>query len=189
MKKIFSVMFFCLIFVGANAQDQQDPMKAWMDYATPGPMHKMFEKMSGNWKTVMTMTDQASGQEMKSEGSAVFEMILGGRYMKSVHKSTMMGMPFEGMGLDAYDNKTGEFISMWVDNMGTGLMVMKGKFDEPAKTFHYTGAMVDPVAGGETKVRSVLKVVDENNSVFEMFTLAPDGNEYKMFTMTYQRAQ
>jgi len=39
-----------------------------------------------------------------------------------------MGMPFEGMGLDGYDNASKEYISIWIDNMGTGIMYMKGKW-------------------------------------------------------------
>lgn len=187
MKKLFFVIVMFTVSLNITAQDQEAMMKAWTEYMTPGPMHKMFEKMAGDWKTVTTFTDPASGQETKSEGTAKFEMILGGRYVKSIHNGTMMGMPFEGLGIDAYDNKLGEFISVWIDNMGTGLIQMKGKFDESTKTLSFKGTGVDPMTGKEMPYRSVTKIIDADHHLFEMYGSAPDGSEYKMFEMTYTR--
>lgn len=186
MKKFFITAFVLLFGYNLQAQDQQDGMKAWMEYMTPGPMHQMMAKMAGDWKTVTTFVDPASGSEMKSEGAATFELILGGRYMKSVHSGEMMGMPFEGYGIDAYDNGTKEFVSIWVDNMGTGIMMMKGNYDEKSNSLTFTGEGYDPSAGKPMKYRSVSKWINDNKTVFEMFG-EMNGQEMKMFTMEYTR--
>ena len=55
---------------------------------------------------------------------------MGGRYQEGTYSGDMFGMPFEGRGMVAYDNATEEFVSTWIDNMGTGMMVTKGKYDE-----------------------------------------------------------
>ncbi len=185
MKKILIAM---MLFVGINlcAQDQLEAMKAWTEYMTPGPMHQMISKMAGNWKTVTIFTDPATGQELKSEGKATFELIFGGRYMKSVHTGEMMGMPFEGLGLDAYDNGNKEFVSIWVDNMGTGIMVMKGKLDEKSGSLVFTGEGYDASTGKNMKYRSVSKWINDNKTVFEMYGVV-NGKEEKMFTMEYTR--
>ena len=105
--------FHLLIFSSAFAQqgDQAEMMKKWQEYMTPGPAQQSLAKMAGAWKAEVTIFD-SSGKEMKSDGTADYEMILGGRYLKSNFKGTMMGMPMEGMGLDAYDNATKEYISV-----------------------------------------------------------------------------
>lgn len=98
----------------------------------------------------------------------------------------MMGMPFEGKGLDAYDNVTKEFVSVWIDNMGTGVTVMKGNYDEKTKTFNYIGESIDPMTGQLVKYRSVTKHENNDKIVFEMYT-NQGGQEAKMFTMIYTR--
>ena len=186
MKKMLLASFFLLLGVNLQAQDQQDQMKAWMEYMTPGPMHQMMAKMAGEWNTVTTFVDPESGNEMKSEGVATFELILGGRYMKSVHTGEMMGMPFEGFGIDAYDNGTKEFVSIWIDNMGTGMIMMKGKYDEKTNSSSFWGEGYEPSSGKMMKYRSVSKWIDDNKTVFEMFG-EMDGQEMKMLTMEYIR--
>jgi hypothetical protein len=98
----------------------------------------------------------------------------------------MMGMPFEGMGIDAYDNLAKEFVSIWIDNFGTGIMVMKGKYDEASKTFTFRGESIDPMTGQLIKYRSVSKWVDDNTTRFEMYGEL-SGKEEKMFEMVYTR--
>lgn len=186
MKKFLITAFLILLGYNTQAQDQEEAMKAWMEYMTPGPMHQMMAKMAGDWKTVTTFVDPATGSEMKSEGVATFELILDGRYLKSVHTGNMMGMPFEGYGIDAYDNGTKEFVSIWFDNMGTGIMMMKGKYDEKTNSLTFTGEGYDPSAGKPMKYRSVSKWIDDNKTVFDMFG-EMNGQEMKMFTMEYTR--
>lgn len=186
MKSIKTMIALIFLFSVASliAQDQAEMMKKWQDYMTPSAVHKNFEKQCGTWSA--DITQYMGPQEMKAQGKAVFEMILGGRYMKSSFNSTMMGMPMEGFGLDAYDNLTKEYISIWLDNMGTGVLYMKGKYDEATKSLIYTGDMVDPMSGKNIKTKTVTKFINDNKIVFDMFTV--EGNqETKNMTVTYTR--
>ncbi len=70
---------------------------------------------------------------MVTEGTGKTEMILGGRYQQSTHKSMMMGMPTEGISLMGYDNATDEFTAIWIDNIGTGTSVTKAKPDKTTR--------------------------------------------------------
>jgi len=162
------VMMILFIFSTAFAQqgDQAEMMKKWQEYMTPGPAHQSFAKMAGNWNAVVTMYDP-SGKESKSDGTANYEMILGGRYLKGTFKSSMMGMPMEGMGLDAYDNAAKEYVSIWIDNFGTGVLYLKGKMDEAAKTIVYTGTMVDPMTGKDQVMKTTMKSIDDAHAVME----------------------
>lgn len=51
----------------------------------------------------------------------------------------MMGMPFEGHGTLAYDNHRKMFVSTWIDNMGSGIMVLEGTYDDASKTLTLMG--------------------------------------------------
>jgi hypothetical protein len=180
-KTIFALITFSLLIFTAsiNAQDEMSAdQKAWMDYMTPGPMHELMAKSVGEWNTKITFWMEPDGEPMVSEGKAVVEMILGGRYMKSTNTGPMMGMPFEGINLQGYDNATGEFTAVWIDNMGTGISVSTGTYDDGAKILNFKGTMIDPVSGKELHYRQTVQLVDDNHQVFEMF-MQKDGKEFK----------
>jgi hypothetical protein len=170
----------------AQQGDQAEMMKKWQEYMTPGPVHQQFAKMVGNWKAVVTTF--MGGQESKSEGSSSCEMILGGRYLKSSYKGAMMGMPFEGMGLDAYDNATKEYISIWIDSFGTGVMHLKGKMDDKSNEIVYTGTMVDPMTGKDSMTKNVMKSIDDDHQLMVMYMIE-DGKEIKNMQIEYTRVK
>jgi len=179
-KSIFALLAFSLLIFTAslNAQDEMSAdQKAWMEYMTPGPMHEMMAESVGEWNTKSTFWMNPEGKPMESEGTAKFEMLLGGRYLKSTHTGPMMGMQFEGIFLQGYDNATGEFTATWIDNMGTGISVSKGTYDEGTKTLNFTGTMIDPMSGKEVHYRQTIKLIDYNHQVIEMF-IQEEGKEF-----------
>jgi hypothetical protein len=188
-KSLFSILTFSLLIFTAslNAQEEMSAdQKAWMDYMTPGPMHEMMAGSVGEWKSINTFWMDPAGEPMVSEGTVKFEMILGGRYMKSTHKGMVMGMPFTGIMLEAYDNATKEFIAIWIDNLGTGMSVSKGTYNDVTKTLNSTGTMVDPMSGKESHYRQTVQQIDDNHQVVEMFMLE-DGKEFKNMVIELTR--
>lgn len=183
---VLAVILFSTSVSFAQQGDQAEMMKKWQEYMTPGPVHQQFAKMAGNWKA--TVTQYMDGQESKSEGTATYEMTLGGRYLHGSFKGNMMGMPFEGMSLDAYDNGTKEYISLWVDNFGTGVMVMKGKLDEKTKEVNYWGSMYDPSVGKDQKMKTVINNIDNDHQQMLMYMIQ-DGKEIKNMQIDYTRVK
>jgi hypothetical protein len=80
--------------------------------------------------------------------------------------------------LQAYDNATKEFIAIWIDNLGTGMSVSKGTYDEGTRILNSTGTMIDPMSGKEVNYRQTVQLIDDNHQVVEMFMLE-DGKEFK----------
>jgi hypothetical protein len=193
MKKLFALLFVLLVANSANllfAQDQgeeMDPamMKAWQESMTPGPMHEMLASRVGTWKAEVTMWMDPSQPPTTSEATTVCESMLGGRYFKSTHSGMMMGMPFEGFEISGYDNVKKKFFNVWIDNMGTGMMVSEGTYDETTKTLTYTGQMTEPM-GTEMNVREVVKHTDNDHSTFEMY-VDMGGKEVKNMEIKYTR--
>jgi hypothetical protein len=169
--------------------DSATMLKNWEAYSTPSDVHKMMATWSGTWNGETTMWQAPNTPPMVSKSTAVNKMVLGGRYQESVHTGDMMGMPFEGHSTIAYDNARKEFISTWIDNVGTGLMVLKGNWDEGSKSMTLSGTCVDPSAGNgrEMKVREVFKIIDDNTQQMEMYGPGPDGKEFKMMEIKYTR--
>jgi hypothetical protein len=191
MKNLFLFIFsFCVISVFTFAQEGEmemtEEMKVWMDYMTPGPMHEMLASANGEWDTKVTFWMMPGVEPQTSTGTTTNEMILGGRYQKTTHHGDMMGMPFEGMGLLAYDNATQKFYNIWIDNMGTGMMMSSGKFNKETNKAEMSGTFVDPMTGKEEPFKQTFEMIDENKHVFEMF-MFHEGNEFKSLEIEYTR--
>lgn len=165
---------------------KEEEEKVWMEYATPGAMHQWMAKTSGTWDGDMTMWMNPDSPAMKMKGVAQYKTLLDGRYLEGVHTSKMnmggMEFPFEGKSTMAYDNHTKKFISTWIDNMGTGVMVLEGTYDEKTKTLTSTGKMVDPTAGGQVDVKEVVTFIDDNTQKMEMYC-TKNGKEMKTMEM------
>lgn len=167
--------------------DSATMMKNWQDYMTPGDMHKEMAKWDGEWNGEVTMWMAPGVTEQKSSSVATNKMIMNGLYQQSTHTGNMMGMPFNGISTTAFDNHRKEFVSTWIDNMGSGIMVMKGPWDEATKTINMKGRMVDPGTKQDTDVRETFKIIDDNNQEMEMFVIAPDGKEFKTMNIKFTR--
>ncbi|MGE5432143.1 MAG: DUF1579 domain-containing protein [Syntrophomonadaceae bacterium] len=179
-RSLFTVTLTLIILSSAfiSAQEnQQDMMKAWQEYMTPGQMHQMLAKEVGEWKTEISMWMDPGQEPTKAEGTMVCEALFDGKYFQSKHTSTFMGMPFSGIETFGYDNAKKTFFTTWIDNMGTGIMYLEGKLDEATQTVIYTGTMTDQM-GKVIKVRETLKVIDNDNIYSEMY-MDQNGKEVK----------
>jgi hypothetical protein len=178
----------CILLFSTSllAQNQDEMMKKWMDYMTPSPIHELLAKSVGEWDYQSKWWNDPTSEPMASSGKAVDEMILGGRYLKSTTTGSVMGMPMEGISIVAYDNATKVVMNFWIDNMGTGMTIARGKYDEKSKTFNLKGTMVDPMTGKDVEYRETMKFIDDKHHLLEMF-ITQDGNEFKMMEMTYSR--
>lgn len=180
MKSIKPILFLLtgVLLAGKSFAQTQEQINAWQAYMTPGENHAILARDAGTWKTEMTTYMEPNSPPIKSVGTAEITMILGGRYQHSVYKGDMMGMPFEGISVVGYDNTKKIFATSWIDNAGTGLMIMEGKWDTPGKVITYIGTTVDPVSGKDMKVRQVLHLESEKSQYMEMY-MTENGKERK----------
>src|SRR5262249_12545524 len=168
--------------------EEQAMMEKYMKAATPGPEPQAMAKRAGKWNLKVTAWMAPGAPPQTSNGTAEFRSILGGRYLEQEAHGDMAGQPFEGHGIEGYDNVTKEHWGTWGDNMTTGVMVMKGKCKDPKKCTE-TGKMSDAVAGKAVSVSTTMTVKDDNTMVFEMHGPGPDGKPFKTMEIVYTRAQ
>lgn len=175
--------------VKAGQPSEQEMMEAWMKAATPGEQHKVLNAFTGTWDGTVKHWGAEGAPADESKGTTKSTWVLGDRYLRQEWKGSFMEMPFEGLGYWGYDNAKGQYFSTWMDNMGTGIMVSNGKYDPATKTFTMTGSFTNPVTKKDEKAREVVKIIDDNKHVMEMYGPDPaTGKEYKMMEITYTRA-
>lgn len=190
MKKV-ALLLICFLVTLFNfhllAQMDENAQKAWTAYMTPGDVHKMIAKSDGQWKEDVSWWMTPGQEPMKSTATCTNTMILGGRYQQSINKGTMMGMPFEGIGILGYDNAEKMFNYTWIDNMGTGVMNLKGTWDDATRTINFTGFSIEPVTGKQIPVKEPFTIVDDNNQLMQMYMTGADGKDVKTMEIKFTR--
>jgi Protein of unknown function (DUF1579) len=172
----------------SGPMDTTGMTQKWMDFMTPGDMHKWLEKTNGTWegKVVNWGMDPTAPPDTQKAVN-VQSSILGGRYVMGKFSSTMMKMPFEGMSTMGYDKAKKIFSSTWVDNMGTGIVRMSGTYDEGTKTLNLKGTQTDPMTGKDSDMREEMKMLDDNSYTMIMYGAGMDGKEMKFMEGTFKR--
>lgn len=205
MKKIvLSLMFALLLLPSAVRADEKaapetaqmpgmdaEMMAKMQAASTPNENHKILASLEGKWDHVVRWRMTPDDKFQESKGTNENKMIMGGRFLKQKSEGEWMGEKFEGLGITGYDNVKKEFNSIWIDTMGTGMMISNGQYDAAAKTIKEEGTFACPATGKtDTKVRSEWKFIDADNYVFEMYGTGIKGDlpEFKTMEVIYKRS-
>jgi len=170
-------------------------MKVMMEMGKAGENHKILGELAGDWTYTAKMWMDPAGKPQESKGTATRKAVMDGRYFIADHSGKfkmpgadgkMIDMNFKGMAIEGYDNARKKFVSSWIDNMSTMIMISEGTYDAATKTFTYT-AQCEMIPGKITTMREVIKVVDKDHHTFEMYD-NNFGAEAKRMEMSYTRA-
>ena len=174
---------------------EEEMMKMMMENAKLNENHKLLAELAGNWTYTVKMWMDPSAPPSESKGTATRKAEMGGRYfvMDAAGKFSMPGpdgkmqqFDFKGRSTEGYDNAKKKFVSSWIDNMGTGIMLSEGTYDPATKTFTFH-ATYDMAPGVQTKIRETLKLTDKDHHVMEWFEQR-GGQEVKTMEIAYTRA-
>ncbi len=147
--------------------DPAEMMMKMMELATPGPEHAELAKKAGAWEQQYKMKWDPNGPWVDSTGTAEATSVLGGRFILEKVKAEMPGMgPFEGLQLVGFDKRSGEYISLWADTLGTWWVESRGQ-GKPDGTIEMKGTMND--AMGERPFRMVIKHKSDTESDVDMY--------------------
>jgi len=122
---------------GEKPMDPQAMMELWQKLAQPGEPHKLFAGLVGSWTTTTKEWMEPGKPPTESTGTAEMRMLLDGRFLYQEYNAQMMGQPFSGIGIDAYDNLRKRYVTAWMDTMGTGIFLMEGTASPDGKTIAY----------------------------------------------------
>jgi len=202
---LFTVAAAGLLAAAAASQDPPPPkpaappaqaemptaeqMARAMKITRPGPAHERFQKLVGKWDIVMKVSMGGPGAApIETTGESEFRLILGGRFLVEEVTGSMMGMPFEGMGITGYDNYKNLYESTWVDGMNTHMLRMSGSVDhETGKTLTMYGTMSEPMLNvTDRMVKYVTRWTADDAFVLEVFDLHV-SDDYKVIEIEYKR--
>ncbi|MGZ8183606.1 MAG: DUF1579 domain-containing protein [Methylobacter sp.] len=169
-----------------KAMDPQAMMEVYTKLAAPGEQHKQLASLAGSWTTKTKEWMEPNKPPVESTGSAEMKILLDGRFLQQELTGQMMGQPFSGIEITAYDNLLKRYVTSWMSTMGTGIFTMEGTASTDGKTITLKGQHAEP-GGGYMKHRAIWKIVDSNTQTFDMYGAHPGEKEWKMMEMTYTR--
>ena len=181
----------------AGQSDDGGMVSMMMALAKPGENHKILVDQAGEWTYVekFWMSPDTNVPPMTYNGTASTKPVMEGRYFISEAKGVismpgpdgkLQDMEFKGMQIDGYDNVKRQFVTTWIDNMGTGIMHFEGVYDPAAKTLTYR-AEEELMPGMKVKVREVVTLTDHDHHTMEYFQ-EQGGHETKAMEITFTRA-
>ena len=162
-----------------------EQMAAWMKYAAPAEEHEFLKKLAGEWKAKAKFWMKPDDPPQESDCSAKNELLFDGRFLQSSFKGNTPFGEFSGMSLDGYDRINKKYCGIWIDSMGTIMMVFEGQADGNVRTMmcNYT----NPMTGKPSTMKGVTTIVGENEHRYESWAEGPDGKTYKNMEITYTR--
>jgi hypothetical protein len=130
----------CLLMAGlATAQEQEkeepsmgghEEMMKGEEMAPMGPPEeiKALGFMVGDWKSHMKFRmTQESEEWMETTTDVACSWIAGGAALRAEYTGEMMGEPFNGVAITAYDRELGQYQDIWVDNMAARVSMYHGQ--------------------------------------------------------------
>lgn len=163
----FRALLLTLAFVAipvAHAAESHTIAAAKLDQE-----HSRLAAMAGHWDVKQTIWPSKADAPLVDHGHARFSVILDGRHLQQdLHIDS--AKPFDGLGYFGYDNATGKYFSTWMDINFPGMILADGQFDAKSNTYTFIGSMADAdTKGGRIPLREVLRVVDADHFVYEIY--------------------
>mgnify|MGYP000844177426 FL=1 len=184
MKKI--AIFVLVIMAGTLFAQTEEQLQAYNDYMTPGPPHQILGQMAGEWNYEMKLYMEPGKEPLPATGNAYGVSIYDGRYLNLTHDGISFGMPFQATQIFGFDRVKDDYISFWIDNMGTGFLIASGKLDTATQTIEMKGTFSEPMTKTDVGFRCVQKLVDNNHFIMQLFVTF-GGAEHITWETAYTR--
>ena len=162
----------------------EEQMKAMTEFGSLAPEHALLQKLAGNWDLAIKMRFGPNEAWQEMPGTIEAESVLGGRFVLQRYRSSMMGQPFEGIGMLGYDKLKQRFTTSWMDVSSTCVASSEGQAE--GNTIHYVGRISDLITPRGRRFRTVETIVDDDHWTSDMFDTI-DGAEVQVMGIAATR--
>ena len=162
----------------------EEQMAAWMAVAAPSDEHGYLKRMEGTWKAKTKFWMAPNTPPQESEGTMTSKMVLGGRFLQANYEGMTPWGEFNGMAIDGYDRTRSKYTGIWMDSMGTMMMIFEGSRDGDVRTM--MSDYVDP-SGKPSQMKGVTTIVSDNEHKYESWAQTPEGDTFQNMEIVYKR--
>ncbi len=187
MYRLNFLLILCVSVSTASAQSLSTSDVKTADARAISKTHEFLKKYDGEWDGKVIMFQPDGDIAVEFTGIASSDMIMGDRYQVTTLTADILGQPMQGMSMLAFDTTTQEFVNTWIDNFGTGMLILQGIWNvQNPKQIDFTGNMIEPVTGEEIFVRQEYLFVDQNTQMMRLWYDQGEG-EYEAMHVVYTR--
>jgi hypothetical protein len=156
----------------------------------PSEHHRMLDAFAGRWTESVRCWVAPDAKPVESTMTVEYGWVLDGRFLQGRHSGALFGQPFSALEFRGYDNASGQFTFLWMDSLATATMSAAGQFDQQGRIFTMSGGGIGAGTGAGTgggtgggppavKYRVVTHLVGTDRMIFEIFSMLPDGREFR----------
>lgn len=165
-----------------------EDMQACMASGVVGEQHANLAKGVGTWNGKCEMWMAANTPGMKSECVTICTSIMDGRFVQIDNKGNMPMGPFHGQGVNGFDNVSQKYVSTWISNMGTGIMVGTGDMTKDGKSITWNYSYNCPITKKAAVMREVESFTSDTTMTLEIFMNDPKtGKEFKHMKIDFTK--
>lgn len=144
-------------------------------FPPPVKEHAWLKQFVGEWSTDMATIAGPGTPEMKCQGK-ITSREFGGFWVVSEMKSTMDGMPMQGLQTIGYDPTSKKYIGTWVDTMTAHMWKYEGSVDEGGKILTLEAEGPNFLLPGKTAMyRDIYEFKSKDEIAFSSQVQGDDG--------------
>jgi hypothetical protein len=157
-------------------------------FTQPSEAHKTLTRFVGKW-TTETRIFMAGKPTPAEKGTAAFEWLMPGRWLKQDFNGAIMGQPMKTFSLLGYDNFKMSYVSTQVSNLDTAMTHAEGDMDPGGKALLMYGTLDEYTTGEHDKmVRYIWRFPSADRMVLEVHDLPIGETNTKVIEIIYTRA-
>lgn len=147
--------------------------------------HALLKRFVGEWTFELEMPDMGMGK-MVLTGEET-QVMVGDLWVRSVVKSEVMGMPFEGSGVMGYDPGKKQFVGYWFDSFNATCDVTHGEWHEDEAQLVMKSVEKPDMMGKAGVQTAVISFPDDDTMTIVNTWTYGDGSEKPGMAFTYER--
>jgi hypothetical protein len=175
----FAIVGFVVVVLGGGGLAQ----------APPGPQkeHDWLKQLAGEWEYETEAALEPGKPPVKVRGTESVRTV-GGLWIISEHKATLLDQPFTGILTLGFDVEKKLYVGTWHDSMHSHLLHYEGTLDAAAKSLTILTEGPNPMAPAKrSKFKEVIEVKDKDQKVLTTSMQGEDGKWTEVMTIKYQR--
>jgi Protein of unknown function (DUF1579) len=168
-----------------------EALKQMTERGAANEHHEILAQIIGEWDYTASVWPKADAEPEESTGTVTNQMVLEGRYLTSHYTGILRidnhFVPFEAQSFVGYDTQKKGYDTVWMDNLGTGMMTGTGSYDEKSKTLSDKGEHSFPISGKRQSYRAALEFTDSETHKKTIYAVDKSGKEHKVMEFVFTR--
>jgi hypothetical protein len=183
---VIATTVFLSLECSAPAAQHADRFAGLLEFAAPRAEHALLEDLVGEFEFEAHFA--LPGEEPSEwRGATTNRWTIGGRFLRCEAQSRRGELEVESLRLLGFDPATRRFQSTLFESLSLTHVDASGTFDRDTRTIAFETETKDPASGVRTRTTEVLRILDRDRYVREIWGRGSAGEPLQLVRSTYTR--